>query len=164
MYRVQIANAMGPSWVDPATGEIINASIIVYNDVSKLANTWRFCQTAQIDPKVRGKKLSGDILDESIEYIIAHEAGHCLGFMHNMSASASVPVDSLRSAAYTQKYGTTSSIMDYARFNYVAQPEDEGVSLTPPFLGVYDDFLVKYAYSPLPECDGMKGEKETLEK
>ena len=141
----QIANAMGPSWVDPATGEIINASVIVWNDVIKLVNDWRFTQTSQVDPRARSKRLPEDLVDESIEYVIAHEVGHCLGFMHNMSASAAYPVDSLRSATFTQKYGTTSSIMDYARFNYVAQPEDKDVCLTPPTLGVYDYYLVKYA-------------------
>lgn len=158
-----ISNAMGPSWVDPSTGEIINASIIVYNDVIKLAENWRFCQTAQVDERVRGKRLPKDVLEESIEYIIAHEAGHCLGFMHNMAASAAYPTDSLRNSAFTAKYGTTPSIMDYARFNYVAQPEDKGVSLTPPFLGVYDKFLVKYAYSPLLDAESSEAEKATLE-
>lgn len=158
-----ISNAMGPSWVDPVTGEIINASIIVFNDVVKLAENWRFCQTAQVDERVRGKRLPKDILEESIEYIIAHEAGHCLGFMHNMSASAAFPTDSLRSRTFTAKYGTTPSIMDYARFNYVAQPEDKGVSLTPPFLGVYDKFLVKYAYSPLLEAKSIDEENRILE-
>ena len=158
-----ISNAMGPSWVDPVTGEIINASIIVFNDVIKLAENWRFCQTAQVDERVRGKRLPKDVLEESIEYIIAHEAGHCLGFMHNMSASAAFPTDSLRSRTFTNKYGTTPSIMDYARFNYVAQPEDKGVSLTPPFLGVYDKFLVKYAYSPLLEAGSEAEERSILE-
>lgn len=159
----QIANAMGPSWVDPSTGEIINASIIVYNDIIKLANNWRFCHTAQIDERVRGKRLPLDVVDETIEYVIAHEAGHCLGFMHNMSASAAYPTDSLRSATFTQKYGTTASIMDYARFNYVAQPSDKGVCLTPPFLGAYDYYLVKYAYCPILEANGIKEESKILE-
>lgn len=159
----QIANAMGPSWVDPVTGEIINASVIVWNDIIKLINNWRFTQTSQVDPRARAKRLPMDVLEESIEYVIAHEVGHCLGFMHNMSASAAYPVDSLRSASFTNKYGTTPSIMDYARFNYVAQPEDKGVSLTPPYLGVYDYFLVKYAYSPIMSATSMKDEIPTLE-
>lgn len=146
-----VANAMGPSWVDPVSGEIINASVIVYNDVVSLAGGWRFCQTAQLDPRARLAQMPQDLLEETIEYVLAHEVGHCLGFMHNMAASAAWPTDSLRSPSFTRANGTTASIMDYARFNYVAQPEDIGVSLDPPYLGPYDRFLVKYAYSFIPE-------------
>ena len=146
-----VANAMGPSWVDPVSGEIINASVIVYNDVVSLAGGWRFCQTAQLDPRARLAQMPQDLLEETIEYVLAHEVGHCLGFMHNMAASAAWPTDSLRSPSFTRANGTTASIMDYARFNYVAQPEDIGVSLDPPYLGPYDRVLVKYAYSFMPE-------------
>ena len=146
-----VANAMGPSWVDPVSGEIINASVIDYNDVVSLAGGWRFCQTAQLDPRARLAQMPQDLLEETIEYVLAHEVGHCLGFMHNMAASAAWPTDSLRSPSFTRANGTTASIMDYARFNYVAQPEDIGVSLDPPYLGPYDRFLVKYAYSFIPE-------------
>ena len=159
----QIANAMGPSWVDPTTGEIINASVIVWNDIIKLVNNWRFTQTAQLDERVRAKRLPQDVVEESIEYVIAHEIGHCLGFMHNMSASAAYSVESLRDPEFTAKYGTTPSIMDYARFNYVAQPEDKGVTLTPPYLGLYDYYLVKYAYCPILEAKTMKEEIPVLE-
>ena len=146
-----VANAMGPSWVDPVSGEIINASVIVYNDVVSLAGGWRFCQTAQLDPRARLAQMPQDLLEETIEYVLAHEVGHCLGFMHNMAASAAWPTDSLRSPSFTRANGTTASIMDYARFNYVAQPEDIGVSLDPPYLLPYDRFLVKHAYSFIPE-------------
>ena len=158
------ANAMGPSWVDPTTGEIINASVIVYNNIVELINNWRFVQTAQLDPRVRAAKMPKDVLDESIVYVISHEIGHTLGLLHNMSASASIPVDSLRSASFTQKYGTTTSIMDYARFNYVAQPGDKGVKLTPPELGVYDYYLIKWLYSPVPEAKDMWEEAEMAQK
>lgn len=144
------ANAMGPSWVDPVSGEILNASILVYNDIVRLVNNWRFVQTSQVDERVRSKKLPKDVLDESLEYVIAHEVGHTLGLMHNMSASAAIPVDSLRSASFTAVYGTTPSIMDYARFNYIAQPEDKDVKLTPPSLGVYDEYAIKWLYTPVP--------------
>ena len=156
-------NAMGPSWVDPSTGEIINASVLVYHDVVKLLNQWRFVQTAQVDERARSKKMDEDMITESIAYILAHEVGHCLGFMHNMAASAAFPVDSLRSASFTQKYGTTPSIMDYARFNYVAQPGDKGVKLTPPDLGVYDYYLVEYAYKPIFEAKDEMEEIPYLE-
>jgi hypothetical protein len=155
---------MGPSWVDPTTGEIINASVIVYNDIIKLINNWRFVQTAHIDPSVRAKKMPDDIVKESIAYVIAHEVGHTLGLMHNMSASNAYPVDSLRSASFTQKYGTTPSIMDYARFNYVAQPGDTGVRLTPPDLGVYDEFAIKWLYSPISGNLTSAEEAKILEK
>ena len=146
-----VANAMCLSCVYPVSGEIINASVIVYNDVVSLAGGWRFCQTAQLDPRARLAQMPQDLLEETIEYVLAHEVGHCLGFMHNMGASAAWPTESLRSPSFTRANGTTASIMDYARFNYVAQPEDIGVSLDPPYLGPYDRFLVKYAYSFIPE-------------
>ena len=161
---LSIENAMGPSWVDPTTGEIINASVIVYNNIIKLINNWRFVQTAHIDPSVRTKKMPDDIVKESIAYVIAHEVGHTLGLMHNMSASNAYPVDSLRSATFTQKYGTTPSIMDYARFNYVAQPGDQGVRLTPPDLGVYDEFAIKWLYSPISGNLTSTEEAKILEK
>ncbi len=142
-------NASGPSWVDPVTGEILNASVLVYNDVIKLINNWRFVQTSQVDEKVRTVKMPDDIIHESLVYVISHEIGHTLGLMHNMGASSAYPTDSLRNAAFTAKCGTTPSIMDYARFNYVAQPQDKGVKLVPPSLGVYDEYAIKWLYTPV---------------
>lgn len=105
-----VANAMGPSWVDPRSGEIINASVVMYNDVVRLANTWRFVQTSQVDERVRGQELPDDVFQETLEYILAHEVGHTLGIMHNMTASSAFPVDSLRSASFTQKHGSIDHI------------------------------------------------------
>ncbi|MDR2556341.1 MAG: zinc-dependent metalloprotease, partial [Bacteroidales bacterium] len=157
------ANAMGPSWVDPATGEIINASVIVWSNITQIINNWRFVQTAQIDPRVRSKKMPDDIISESLIYVISHEIGHCLGFMHNMGASFAFDVDSLRSPSFTQQYGTTPCIMDYARFNYVAQPQDKGVLFAPPELGVYDYFFVKWSYTYLPDSLDEWGEQPIVE-
>ena len=157
-----VANAMGPSWVDPRSGEIINASVLIYNDVVDLIRRWRFVQTAQVDERARGLELPDDLFSESLEYVAAHEVGHCLGLMHNMAASSAYPVDSLRSAAFTQRFGTTPSIMDYARFNYVAQPSDRGVRLTPPDLGPYDLYAIEYGYRPLPEAKDLFDEEPTL--
>ena len=157
------SNAMGPSWVDPTTGEIINASVIVWSNVIELINKWRFVQTAHIDPRARQKKMPDELIDESMQYVIAHEVGHTLGFLHNMASSAAWPVDSLRSVTFTQKYGTTPSIMDYARHNYVAQPTDYGVKIVPPDLGVYDYFLIKWTYQYLPQFKNEWDEAPTVE-
>ena len=158
-------NAMGPSWDDPRTGEIITASVMVYHDIIKLLNRWRFLQTAGADPRVRTMNIPDSIMGDALRYVLSHEVGHCLGFMHNMASSAAIPVDSLRSPSFTQKYGTTYSIMDYARFNHVAQPGDyeRGVRLTPPRMGVYDEYAVKWLYTCLPDAPTPEAEKPWLD-
>lgn len=161
-----VANAMGPSWTDPRTGEIINASVYVYHNVIKLVQDWRFLHTAVVDSDVRKVVLDDEIIGDCIRYVVSHEVGHCLALMHNMSASAAIPVDSLRSPSFTQKYGTTYSIMDYARNNYVAQPGDKekGVRLTPPELGLYDMFSISWLYRPLLDAKTPEDEVPTLSK
>ena len=161
-----VANAMGPSWTDPRTGEIINASVYVYHNVIKLVQDWRFLHTAAVDSDVRKVVLDDEIIGDCIRYVVSHEVGHFLALMHNMSASAAIPVDSLRSPSFTQKYGTTYSIMDYARNNYVAQPGDKekGVRLTPPELGLYDMFSISWLYRPLLDAKTPEDEVPTLSK
>ena len=160
-----VANAMGPSWTDPRSGEILQANVSVYHNMIRLVQDWRFIQTAPADPSVRGVNLDEKILGDCIRYVIAHEIGHCLGLMHNMSASASIPTDSLRSPSFTRQYGTTHSIMDYARFNYVAQPGDaaRGVKMTPPKLGLYDYYAIRWLYTPLPDAATARDEVSVLD-
>lgn len=143
-----IANAMGPSHVDPRSGEILTGDVIWYHNVVSLVHNWRFVQTAAVDPRVRKSVFDDALMCESLRYVTSHEVGHTLGLMHNMGASYAYPVDSLRSASFTQVYGTTPSIMDYARNNYVAQPGDleKGVRMTPPILGVYDVHAINWGY------------------
>ena len=112
-----VANAMGPSWIDPRSGEIINASVTVFHNIVQLVQYWRFLQTAPADEEVRDVVLREDLLGDCIAYVLSHEVGHTLSLMHNMAGSSSIPVESLRDPKFTQEFGTTYSIMDYARNN-----------------------------------------------
>jgi len=140
------ANAMGPSVVDPRSGEIIEADIIWWHNVMTALQSWIRVQTGVIDPKARANKFEDEHMAHAIRFVSSHEVGHTLGLMHNMGASYAYPVDSLRSKTYTTKMGGTApSIMDYARFNYVAQPGD-GVENITPQIGIYDIFAIGWAY------------------
>ncbi|MGL4993197.1 MAG: zinc-dependent metalloprotease [Bacteroidales bacterium] len=153
-------NASGPCWNDPRSGEIIQADILWYHSVVNLLQKWRFLQTAAADPRARKLKMDDDVLGELIRYAVSHEMGHCLGLQHNMRGSYAYSVDSLRSPSFTQKYGTTASIMDYARNNHVAQPGDaeRGVRMTPPDLGPFDFLSIEYGYKPIFDVNSPREE------
>jgi len=161
-FSSDVQNAYGPHVHDPRTGEILESDIGWYHNVMNLLRNWYFVQTAAINPEARGVEFKDEVMGELIRFVAAHEVGHTIGLPHNMKASSSYPVDSLRSATFTQKMGTAPSIMDYARFNYVAQPEDGDVALHPG-VGPYDLYSIKWGYRPILDADSPDAERETLD-
>ena len=157
-----IPNANGPHVSDPRSGEILESDINWYHNVMTLLHNWFFVQTAAINEDARGNNFKTETMGRLIRFVSSHELGHTLGLPHNMGSSVAYPVDSLRSASFTKKYGTAPSIMDYARFNYVAQPEDKGVALMPD-IGPYDKYSISWGYRHILGKTA-KEEKETLDK
>lgn len=144
-----VRNASGPHVSDPRSGEILESDINWYHNVMSLLRGWFFVQTAAINPDARKVDFDDEVMGRLIRFVSSHEVGHTLGLPHNMGSSVAYPVDSLRSASFTKKYGTAPSIMDYARFNYVAQPGDTGVALMPN-IGIYDKYAIRWGYKPIP--------------
>ena len=157
-----IPNANGPHVSDPRSGEILESDINWYHNVMSLLQGWFFVQTAAINPEAQSVAFKDDVMGRLIRFVSSHEVGHTLGLPHNMGSSASYPVDSLRSATFTKKYSTAPSIMDYARFNYVAQPGDKDVALMPN-IGVYDKYAMSWGYRPILEAETAEDEKPILD-
>ena len=162
-FASPIQNAYGPHTSDPRSGEILESDIGWYHNVMSLLQGWFFVQTAAINPDAQMVGFKDEVMGELIKFVSSHEVGHTLGLPHNMGSSSAYPVEKLRDAEFTQKYGTAPSIMDYARFNYVAQPGDEGVALMPN-IGVYDKHAIRWGYRPILDAKTAEDEKKTLDK
>ncbi len=156
-----IQNAQGPHVHDPRTGEILESDIIWYHNVMNLLRNWFFIQTSAVNPDAQKVKFRQEIMGELIRFVAAHEVGHTLGLPHNIGSSCAYPVDSLRAPGFVQRMGVAPSIMDYARFNYLAQPEDKGAGLF-PVIGPYDDWSIMYGYTYFPDANSVEQEKDIL--
>ncbi|WP_299763023.1 zinc-dependent metalloprotease [uncultured Dokdonia sp.] len=156
-----IPNANGPHVSDPRSGEILESDINWYHNVMTLLRNWFFVQTAAINPDAQGVEFKDEVMGRLIRFVSSHEVGHTLGLPHNMGSSVAYPVDKLRDPEFTKKFGTAPSIMDYARFNYVAQPGDGDVALMPN-IGIYDKYAIKWGYKPILD-KSAEDEKKTLD-
>lgn len=166
IYRPSaIANAMGPSTADPRSGEIIESHIFWYHNVMSVLQKWYRTQAGAVDPKTRKPEFDEELMGNLIRFVSSHEVGHTLGLMHNFGSSSTVPVENLRNKAWVEANGHTPSIMDYARFNYVAQPEDnisqKGIF---PRIGDYDKWAIKWAYTWHPQYESAEQESKALVK
>ena len=162
-FASDIENAYGPNVHDPRTGEILESHIGWYHNVMKLLKKWYMTQAAAADPRARKNKFDDELMGQLIRFVSSHEVGHTLGLRHNYGASTATPVEKLRDKEFITKNGHTSSIMDYARFNYVAQPED-GVTDFFPRIGDYDIWAIEWAYKPIYDTKTAEEDKLILNK
>jgi len=157
------ANAMGPHVSDPRSGEILEADVEIYHNVQQLARDWYWTQVAPLDPRVKAFPLPDAVMGDILVFIVAHEVGHSLGLPHNFKASALYPIEKIRDREWVKQNSHVPSIMDYSRFNYVAQPED---NIDPkdliPKIGPYDFLSIKWGYTPIPTAKTPDDEKPTL--
>jgi hypothetical protein len=160
-----IANASGPSIIDPRSGEIMETHINWYHNVMSLLRNWYMVQTAAVDPQARKMVFDDELMGQLIRFVSSHEVGHTLGLRHNFGSSSTVPVEKLRDKAWVEATGHTPSIMDYARFNYVAQPEDkiEQIGLFPR-IGDYDNWAIEWGYRLFPQFNSPEAEIGYLNK
>jgi hypothetical protein len=161
-----VANATGGQIVDPRSGQILKGEVNMYHNIMELQKNWYFIQVSPLDPRAQTLPMPDSLMGRLVEYVVTHEIGHSIGFPHNMKASAQYPVDSIRSRSFLERMnGHVATLMDYSRFNYVAQPED---SIPPhlliPQVGPYDVFAVKWGYAPIPSARTPDEEKPTLDR
>lgn len=159
-----IENASGPHIHDPRTGEILDADIQFYHNVMNLQRDWYFIQVGPLDPRAQKLPLPDDLMGTLLEYVVAHEVGHTLGFQHNMKSSSTYPQEKVRDREWVHKMGHVATLMDYSRFNYVAQPEDkiDPADLVPG-IGPYDVWATAWGYKPIPSAHNPDEEKATLD-
>ena len=164
-FASDIENAYGPNVADPRSGEILESHIGWYHNVMKLVHDWYMLQTAAVDPRARRMKFDDALMGDLIRFVSSHEVGHTLGLRHNMGSSSKTPVDKLRDKAWVEANGHTASIMDYARFNYVAQPEDNiGAKGLYPRIGDYDKWAILWGYKGIPSTKDEEEDKKVLNK
>ncbi len=158
-----IENASGPHINDPRTGEILESDIQMYHNIMNLQRSWYFTQVGPLDSRVHKLPMPQDLMGRLVEYVVAHEVGHTLGFQHNMKASSTYPQEKVRDKEWVKTMGHTPTLMDYSRFNYVAQPED-GIALEDliPNIGPYDKWATMWGYKPIPGARTSDAEKNTL--
>jgi hypothetical protein len=138
-----VENAVGPHVHDPRTGEILNGSVRMFQNVLNLQRSWYFTQAAQLDPRARSLPMPDSLMGRLLQFVVAHEIGHTLGLQHDQIGSSTYPADSVRSPTWVRRMGHSPSIMDYSRFNYVAQPEDRiPLEDIVPRVGPYDKFAI----------------------
>ena len=158
-------NAYGPHVHDPRTGEILEADIQIHHNVMNLVRDWYFVQVGALDPRAQRLPMPDELMGELLAYVVTHEVGHTLGFQHNMKASSLYPPEKLRDPDWVKTMSHTPTLMDYSRFNYVAQPED-GIAVEDliPKIGPYDRWATKWGYAPIPGAGGTDDEQPTLDE